>query len=340
MRKLNSSLLIVLTVGIVTGCGGGDDGDSATQVPTTPLAITQENAQQVAKEVVEAGDDLTDGSEVPSQFVTGVVVEGGGLPGVRALTSKIALDWLEASHTAGIAMGAVFEQQVQCEGGGSASVKLTDNNNNEQPDPGDSIAIAFTNCVDNGTVLNGSMSFEVNKLVGDPEFDFDNWEFGVTAQFNNLSVSENGESYNLDGGLTLNASFLKSESTYSASIAGSRLTFKENEDTARLTNFNFSETLNESAIPGTYTVDYDFAYAGTDIGGSVTVDTVQPFNGLDGSPPDSGKLEIIGANASKAVVEAVGGGQVRIFIDANGNGEFDSSDKLIREGPWEQVFDD
>jgi len=59
---------------------------------------------------------------------------------------------------------------------------------------------------------------------------------------------------------------------------------------------------------------------------------------FEGFAPDSGQLSILGANGSRAVVKATGGGTATISIDSKGDGDFtDSGDRVIN-GQWTTFF--
>ena len=102
-----------------------------------------------------------------------------------------------------------------------------------------------------------------------------------------------------------------------------------------MTNFSFIGT-EDSAVPANYTIEYDFVYAGSDIGGVVTVTTIAPFVGVGENPPDSGELKIEGESGSNIVVEA-NSGQATITIDENPN---DPADDVVISGPWDSFFDE
>jgi predicted methyltransferase len=113
------------------------------------------------------------------------------------------------------------------------------------------------------------------------------------------------------------------------------LIFTEGSGVARLTNFSFIGT-EDSSVPANYTLQYNYVFAGSKIGGVVTVTTITPFAGQGESPPESGELKIEGENGSNVVIEATGNGQARITIDENP----DDPDVVIVEGPWDSFFDE
>jgi hypothetical protein len=67
--------------------------------------------------------------------------------------------------------------------------------------------MSFSNCSTEDVVLNGSMSLAINTLSGDVQTGSGNWNLSVTAAIDDFSVSANGESYSMDGGFDLSASY-------------------------------------------------------------------------------------------------------------------------------------
>jgi hypothetical protein len=82
-----------------------------------------------------------------------------------------------------------------------------------------------------------------------------------------------------------------------------------------MTNFDMSASINTL---GDTTVDSDYTYAGTDIGGSITIDTTTPFfTSFGNSDPETGAMTITGAGGAKIWLSAVDATQVSLLWDIN-----------------------
>lgn len=230
-----------------------------------------------------------------------------------------------------------FSVTENCSGGGTLTLALIDNNNNNQLDAGESVTMSFSDCVQEGMQLRGSMSISLAALTGEVDADTSDWSIGLRASFDDFSVGADSESYSIDVGLTFTVGFNSSDGITTSRMRGSELIYGEDSDLVRLTDFDILETL-DSSIPHQYTFSYDFIYAGSDIGGMVTVVTDITFTGQGQAAPEAGKLTLTGANASKVVVEASGSGQARFSVDANGDGDFDDTGDRIIQGDWETFF--
>jgi hypothetical protein len=92
------------------------------------------------------------------------------------------------------------------------------------------------------------------------------------------------------------------------------------------------------SLQNSYTFSCNFTYAGSDIGGAVTVVTNTPFAGQVAMAPASGKLTVTGSNNSSVVIEVIDIGRATISIDANGDGDFSDVGDRIIEGEWNVLF--
>ena len=327
----NSRILLagVLSAGLFTGCGGGGGDDAGAQVPVNPLMITATNGEEVAAEVVDQTEDIADSGGVSEGF--GTLSDSGGRSLID-LVQKIALQDFTEWSTQSFATAA-FSVEDTCEGGGTVKVSFT-GANNSAPAQGDTLSAILNNCVEDDEVLHGSIVITFNVLQGDIGNQFSPWEMELGVQANNFSVKSGAETHSINGAFTLSTSL--ESGTNSFVMQGNDLIFTEGSGVARLTNFSFTGT-EDSAIPPNYTIEYNYIYAGSNIGGVVTVTTITPFAGQGENPPESGELKIEGESGSNVVIEAIGSGQARITIDEDPD---DPADDVIVEGPWDSFFDE
>ncbi len=326
---------MILGIGVLTACGGGggggDDGGSTTR---EPLTINASNGRRVAVEVVQGSQSITRSGGVLVFAADGSHAHSS-LPGVRALTYSLALERLAA----GVPLGDVAtadSQSLACPEGGTVTINVSDNNGNNQLDAGDSAGLTFDNCAEGGIVQNGTVALKVGTIQGDPNSNSADWSFQFFFGFDNYTISSDDENFGLDGDYALAASYEASTAVFRFATSGSELNFTNNTDRASIADFNFVERLFSAA--SRFAARYDFVYDAGDFAGSVDVTTNAAFKGIENFPPESGKLTIRGADNTRVVVQATGGGMAKISVDANGDGDFTDSEDRIVEGQWTTFF--
>ena len=110
-------------------------------------------------------------------------------------------------------------------------------------------------------------------------------------------------------------------------ISGAELFLHSGTNTERLASFTLTTTIDTTTSATSDTVT--FTYASTEIGGSVTVTTLTPFQTSAGREfPHAGAIQIAGANGSKIKLTVNGDEtgatpQVTIQLDADGDGVFE-----------------
>jgi len=162
--------------------------------------------------------------------------------------------------------------------------------------------------------LDGGFSFEVldtsgSGTVGDNTAD---WHYKVKLTFNHwtYSNSSNGNSFGIDGSMTLLYSYDKSADADTAKLSGGPITFTTNGDSTKLSNLDVTYT---APSAGGYTLDmnYDADFNTSKFTGTVTV-TTDAANPLHDSTdadnfPDTGVVTVMDNSGNKAVIDAAGG---------------------------------
>jgi hypothetical protein len=140
MRALSSSVLVIVSAGLVAACGGGGDGDSGPSI-REPFAINANNGQRIAKAIVKGSESFTSvgGAAV---FTAAAVSERNRFLGLRVLAYELALERLAAGIPSGGEFSTAETATDDCPGDGSFAVGATDKNHNGQLDDGDSASIA------------------------------------------------------------------------------------------------------------------------------------------------------------------------------------------------------
>jgi len=322
--------LIAASVALVA-CGGGDGGDDTPQNPGTgtTTALTATNYVAVAQEALSTSAFLLDAGSL----VLGAKVSD---PSVLVRFGQEQLLKLPGRTARGPvqAVGATQTYTEACNGGGSLTVVENDANGNEEVDPGDSLTLTANNCAFGGQVLNGQVSVIVSSLTGLPGEAFP-WSVSGVLKYRNLTAQSGADRMVANGDMSLSAS---ARSYNESSIALATSSFAVSSSYAgvassqTLSNYDTSlqvrNTTWTTAARGTLT-------SSALNSGSVTIETPTSFaRSANQSYPSSGQAVMSGAAGSKVRVTAINATTVKIELDADGNGAYETSvDK-----PWSDIL--
>jgi hypothetical protein len=280
-------VLLLAPLPFLGACSDGSGGGPS--VPTEPVGITEENAAQVAAGMPMAAS-LMDFQETMS-FDT-LTADGTG--------TFFSPDG--GSVTAGFEVDAAPVGEVST---------------------GDRFAVSFDNfVVDPGppqSSINGGIVIDFQTINGDWTVD-PVWEVDIGFQVNGLTFSSGPATGFIDASWSQNASYDNGDAAYS--LAGD-FTASANDGTgwrsAALDGLDLSWSYDAVAAESTYGVDGRFA--STELGGSVTVDTLTPFVLRDGDDnPYAGSMRATGAAGTSLTFTVLNNVDVQLDIDVDGDG--------------------
>lgn len=300
MQTARSAALVVMS-GALCACGGGGGGSSGPSVPTTPLAITAANAQDIASGVANTGLGTAGAGtffEIASK-TTGPVAQR--TTGLTTIMRQVAQAMLTPRAPSPCNVSGTFE--VTSSGQGQETV-------------------TFNNCSDfAGESLNGSVS--ISNGVVNPGVSFSGTaSMGVTLKLTGLpdfTVSGSG----------INVSETVSAGVDTVTMSGSSILATVGTVASQLSNYNIVAVFNNNTSVETDTVTLDFA--STKIGGQVHVSTgTPPVTNFADDSAHSGVLNVTGTGGSKLQItingnEASASPQVTLGVDADGNGSFETT---------------
>lgn len=315
---------IVLAATLLAACGGGDSGggNSGGGESFAPLGITRSNAGQVASEAYAAGDFAVLGATSTTNMVT---FSASAVSSSNFNLRRFADSYLQRLHKRGSSQW-VTPQQVwndvwPCSGGGTLTDTWNDADNDGRDSAGDSYTTTYSNCVEGGVTMNGGVTATLATLVGNT---FGDYQISGSFSFNNLAVSYSGLSVGINGGMSYSAS--RTGSNVSVTLQIPLLTTTSPSGSSTIANATLQYSFNESTFAYSYTITATLS--GTSIGGQVTISTLTPFAGTAPGYPVSGSLRVTGAGGSSVTITAIGGGNVRLDVDSNGDGVVDSSSTM------------
>jgi hypothetical protein len=322
---------VCLALGVVlTACGGGGGGDAPATgggVAAAPAQASLDNTNYVAASTEAAssalfmldapstalGVDSTDANEV-IKF---------GLDQVPSLGS-----WFKG---AAVATGVVESQTEPCSSGGTITATVTDADNNNQLNAGDSFSITANNCKTSTTAsMNGGITIAVVALAGDLNSNTYNATLKLT--YNNLSAVTSTSTVAGNGDMTLAASanglYVRSQSVTSKSFTATA-TYGSTSYSRSLTNYSATLDMTPNSPASTFKTTSKVAgtIASTALSNkSVTIATTTPFVRLSTNAfPSSGQATLTGANAAKVRLTAKDATTVLLELDANADGVYETS---------------
>jgi hypothetical protein len=309
---------------------GGGGNVTASSAPVT---ISATNAEEVAAASYKTTAGLEGGGSGATGFLTGAVTQTSStrFDTVDVLMSQAKrLPQLASANTAASLTGAVVSETMDCTISGSISMTVDDADNNGQLSDGDSMSFTANNCTEEGgMVMKGSVSMNNVSVTGDPQTPLSAFSIRLSIQVNNFTVTEGAESVALNGGMTM-AESTSDGVSFTHSITGSSIQVTEGGVAASLSNFSIEATEDNNTLANT--LDLNATVSSPEIGGSVTIvtDTVFQGDGLS-DYPSSGQATITGANNSSVALIAMGSDNVRLEIDADGDGAADTFVETMRD---------
>jgi hypothetical protein len=321
----NLMQVVILAVGIALagGCGGGGGGGDNPPVVVDPgnPAIPASDATIVSTNALEiSGTAILGGLYGGDPGVLGGAGLVGADPGAGAPLSKASV------RVTSKAFGAEFAKPFGPETSRCALAGTVNVSGNLASDEtltaGDVFNMRFNKCDDGeGQVFDGAASMTVDFFDGDLFSGF--LAFGITINFQNLAMTEGGETLTFNGDATVSVDTLAYPDV-SAQTSGRSLSVAGAARTMALANYSTSSVTDASSVPAAYSIDAS-GRAGVAPHGWVNYTVAEPFAGFGEGNPTSGVMLITGGAGSKVTATAQADGQIRLDLDFDGNGVVDES---------------
>ncbi len=324
MFKRTAIGLIAATL-ILTGCGGGDSSSSPSYSgPTGAVTVTSTTeantvAGFAASQALSSSMSSLSGTYTPFTANDGML----NLQSLGTLAQKYAnmAFKVDISGTTLLPTGVSSSQTQACTTSGNITVTYEAASAATYPSSGDSVTFAFNSCVESNIMLSGSMKLTVNTYTSGSAFS-------ATYTFNQLKTTliSTGDYSMIHGDYT--ASISDSSTLFEASLTGTSLYFEASisgtTGQALLSNFSYVDTYTYAS--GDWSMDHDFTFASTDLGGSVNVNTVTPFVvPAANTYPTSGQMVVTGA----------GGAKIRLTAQPDGTNVYVEYDIVPVDGVYE-----
>lgn len=318
---------------ILNGCGGGGGSSSAYSGPTAAIAVTTTTEADTVASYAKSAVLSSSLSSMASDFTpltNNTNPEFSASPAVLGNFTKHFADLALKSTASGASLVAGVTQSQTYDCGTSGTMTLTVSVADPyatSPSPGDSFTFALNNCVNGSLMETGSVTFAVNSYTTSTDFS-------ATYTFSNykMTILTSGDYLKTVGAYTAAISVTASDTTYS--ITGNSLVFEASLsgtiDQLRYSDFSFVDIL---YVNGDLSFDHDFTIASTEIGGSITVNTVTPFYIISTDTyPYQGELVVTAADNVKVKFTVIDNTSVTIYYDLDGDGTYENDSGLLAWG--------
>jgi hypothetical protein len=314
-------LLLAACGGGGGGGGGGNVGGDNAQNSNTPLVLTKINYEPVSQAAWASVSGIFDLSSSSSSLLTGVALETppAWMP---ALLSQVKNIKTRSVANTSVLSGVVISVSDACAYGGTSNISVNDANSNNELDAGDSVSISFANCAISSTErVSGNLSFVVNSLSDGYYSAAD-----ISMTLNNFSVVSGNTSASAAGDMRLRFQESSTNTNYSISSNSLRSSTTVSGVTKSASMSGVSMTLNESNT-GNDQLTIAATLAMSSFGNQfVVLSTASPWLMRNSAAyPYSGQMLIAGQAGSKIRITAVSSSNVKLELDATGDGVYEES---------------
>lgn len=328
MRRLLSVLSFSI---LITACGGGGGGGNNNNDETNnggdngggenTLLITTNNAQDVSSKVLSTVDStITIGSSLATVQSTNSSINKFNIERFLRNQLKLINPVISKSTThSNVLPNATQTETISCTQGGSLAITFNDNDNNSTITAGDTIIVMYQDCKEEDILFNGQQTTQILLTEGDWENQTAPYHFRENSTFDNLNFASNGDSLTINGDMTIDLNNQDGINAFT-NLSGANLTWTSTgsePDSVTLSNYTFNSTNNLNTSQ--YSVTSNGHLDSSTIGGSVSFNTTQDFQGVGDQNPNTGIMLIGGANGSKATVRVIDNINVAIDVDSNGD---------------------
>jgi len=319
---MQRAIALALLAGL-GACGGGGDDDG--QAPSGWIDLTAANMEAVAHAAASGAFAL--GLSSAAEVGGGSSPTGSLHATVLAALRNGAAGQRMRAASAGVAPLEVYTMPQACMVSGTVTLSWDDRDNNDDLNAGDALGFVFSDCQNDDTeVLNGSVNVVMTRIDGGAQLT------GFAGRMTLTALSGRA----LDGrhAYTVNGALRMEFTQTSATSETLRLT-TDGDVVANVQTHRFTDTVtllagyvNDSSYDSTQmrgSNAFNGSFRSTAAGGMMRAATTAPFIDLaTDDHPSSGTLRIT-SNKGTIDVQALSTSQVRIALDADGDGAVDAS---------------
>jgi hypothetical protein len=271
------------------------------------LPITAANAQDITVSVLEAVTSTVDIVDI---------IDVIGLPLASTTNQRFAKPLVAAL------VADIIAETIDCDTG-VVTTTWNDADNNLAISTGDTFDILFDMCffAESELTLDGTSSLSNMVVTGDPFAEIVPWGLATTIGLDNLTATDSVDTVIIDGTLDL---VLSSDDNVVVdfSIATNSLTAQQSGIGETLSAYVLTQTLDLNAL--TQVISTSGIFTSTELGGSVTFETLEDFVVIGDDNPSSGEL-LISDSSSSVLITVLDNISVQLEIDLDLDGTIDET---------------
>lgn len=220
MRNCLRFLTAVAVPVVLSACGAGTDSDSNSPI------ITGDGSgfTTSGKTFFNDSDGIKFADALGSSFSDVLAAITGGMGGA---SSTLASD----SSISQRMKRATQSESAACASSGTISNTVTSNDSTGKIT---AVTMSFNNCLSDGNLSNGSISFAVSGTETNQS---------VAVDFNQFRSVDGGDTSSIDGVININA--VQSGTTFLTTISGSNITMVSAGETVAITNYNLRSEVDD-----------------------------------------------------------------------------------------------
>lgn len=323
MKSSLSVLVSCTMLAALAACGGGG-GDSSSNPAGNKVTITSANQDQVVRASVNAGLSVSMAQgRAGGASPAGVADRAHALGAVLERAMTAAQGSRKGIASVAVHPSASASNTEPCSVGGTLTVTVDDHDGNNALSAGDVISVSFAQCKDSATSsMNGAISIT---LTGTPTAT----QFAANASFQNVVVVEDGVTSTIAGDVTVaeNDTTLDTVTTLnvgSGGLTASTASSGYNDSVSFASGFVIRT--DEATSGASTSVSLSGTMSAQSLGGSITISTPQALVQLStDNYPSAGQVIVTGATGSAVRATVLDNAQVRVELDANGDGTYEST---------------
>ncbi|SUS06364.1 conserved exported hypothetical protein [uncultured Defluviicoccus sp.] len=326
-----SALALIAACG---GCGGGGDASAPPPAPATQVPISSSNQTAVARSVVSGGVALTLAQPLAApgrataQSVAGSAspMAGSALQAIAQRMVRLTLAHRQAPQRAQ-PLAASTDTEA-CSAGGSIATTFDDRDNNGDVSAGDVLTAAFAQCREtDDSRLDGTVVLRVTAV---PANTATRVELRGSMSFQQLGAAFGGTTATLAGSVDFSAAVTESAVQMAMTVGADALRIGASSPgySESVTYESGMRVTVGQALTGTQATTFtlDGSFSSQSLGGRITVSTPRAMTQVPTDDyPASGQIVATGAGGSQLRITVLDAAQLRLELDANGDGTFEAS---------------
>lgn len=314
----------------LVSCGGG--GGDSTMVPTaTDVSITSANQQAVARSVVSGGMALMWAQPLaaPGRATALDATAKRAAPAAQLLariTSRMASLTLGQASSARPGPLAVSTETEACSDGGTVATTFDDRDNNGDASAGDIVTAVFAGCKEADLItLDGRAVVQIATVAA---VGADGLDLTGSFAFDDMSAVLGETTAELSGSVAASIALRAESVSVAMTVGGDALRVSAAapgfaESVVYETGMAIAVTANDA---GTISLAMNGSFVSDSLGGRITVATAEPVRQFATDDyPSSGQFLASGVSGSQVRITVLDAIQVRLELDANGDGNFEST---------------